>query len=183
MREWIEISMSVSNISLSTVLPRMREWIEIRCRVHKSSACLGSPSYEGVDWNSSPYILPSVARCSPSYEGVDWNKLICQNLNIGLGSPSYEGVDWNIGIGHTFMYNTLFSLVWGSGLKYKPWICWKVAWSSPSYEGVDWNNVPILWQSYWKGSPSYEGVDWNDHLCEFDSYNIMFSLVWGSGLK
>ena len=77
----------------------------------------------------------------------------------------------------------LFSLLRGSGLKYKHRRNIWHYYCSPSYEGVDWNStkkevlltltvLPLtrewieiagsrLVLRLWGGSPSYEGVDWN----------------------
>ena len=35
---------------------------------------LGLPLYEGVDWNSVPFLQAVLDLRLPLYEGVDWNK-------------------------------------------------------------------------------------------------------------
>ena len=121
---------------------------------------------------------------SPSYEGVDWNRDVKPVYTGTRGSPSYEGVDWNDYKG--VVYGTLerFSLLRGSGLKWECAGLKRALNRSPSYEGVDWNTQAMSSHTTAKvlpltrewieirfseipapsaeSSPSYEGVDWNE---------------------
>ena len=161
-----------------------------------------------MDWNLRLCLQARYGHTrSPSYEGVDWNSDIFNNTGKTLGVlPRMR--EW-IEIPKDKLMQTdvdEFSLVWGSGLKWSirelpryptrspsyegvdwnSFVCWNVIThklGSPSYEGVDWNVIDGDIGKCLTSSPSYEGVDWNPKKPLQTMTMIVFSLVWGSGLK
>ena len=120
-----------------------------------------SPSYEGVDWNSSKSLPSCDDNSSPSYEGVDWNIVVLVHLRSKQSSPSYEGVDWNV-------------VAWRQTAEFI---------SSPSYEGVDWNGANQTLADQEKVLPLTR--EWIEIQLGKDDHITLdtFSLLRGSGLK
>ena len=122
----------------------------------------GSPSYEGVDWNTQSKRLISRKVMFSLLRGSGLKSIRWITENSAVSSPSYEGVDWNTNSAVFRQATTEFSLLRGSGLKYPVGVC--PAHLSPS-------------------SPSYEGVDWNCKSRRNAVGIVRFSLLRGSGLK
>ena len=74
-REWIEmISRRKSTLRLARFSLLRGSGLKFVPSVRFNKKGVGSPSYEGVDWNNAAKVDSRSRNSSPSYEGVDWNK-------------------------------------------------------------------------------------------------------------
>ena len=105
-------------------------------------------------------IVVSDIQSSPSYEGVDWNITLTVKVALDDRSPSYEGVDWNCSTA-SVEPPILFSLVWGSGLKFRFGCALSII---------------VLFSLVW-------GSGLKSIAVPAATVSELFSLVWGSGLK
>ena len=164
MRVWIEIWRYVSRFDSRPFHPLMRVWIEIEWDYRYPYDGFVSPSYEGVDWNSTGYSTTYLDRLSFTLLWGCGLKLLTRPLKNMFFS---------------------FTLLWGCGLKYL---------ESNTNERIIafhplmrvWIEMPHRYQhieDHYTVSPSYEGVDWNPSTVWFVSSCECFTLLWGCGLK
>ena len=118
-REWIEIPYARYSRPKCRVLPLTREWIEMGyCLVYKRPRHVLPLTREWIEiyrWNSyrcADRVLPLTR---------EWIEIGQQRRNRWAvwGSPSYEGVDWNIDLVPRSHFGVAFSLLRGSGLKWR----------------------------------------------------------------